>query len=81
MLAVRFVRLGEPCGASRPGWGGWSDGGVVPLRGCVSGDDGVDAVRSGRGREGWAESRPLSCDLGVLCVFFYRLEGVRVWRI
>lgn len=78
---ARFVRLGEPCGASRPGWGGWSDGGVVPLRGCVSGDDWVVAVLSGRGREGWAESRPLSCDLGVLCVFFYRLEGVRVWCI
>ena len=50
---VRFVRLGEPCGASRPGWGGWSNGGVTPLRGCVSGGDWADVVGVWRGCQGW----------------------------
>lgn len=42
-LCRRAVR-GESCGV---GWVvGW---GVVPMWGCVSGDDGVDAVLSGLG--------------------------------
>lgn len=49
IVEVGRAVLGEPCGASRAGWGGWSDGGVVPMWGCVSGDDGVDAVLSGLG--------------------------------
>jgi len=72
-LAVRLLRLGgragravrgELCGASCAGWGGWSDGGVVPMWGCVSGDDGVDAVRSGLGCGGWVRSGALRCDRG-----------------
>ena len=66
--AVRVSRAGEPCGravrASRAGWGGWSDGGVVPMWGCVSGDDGIDAVLSGLGCEGWVRSGALRCDRG-----------------
>ena len=67
-LAVRLLRLGGRAGravrASRAGWGGWSDGGVVPMWGCVSGDDGVDAVRSGLGCGGWVRSGALRCDRG-----------------
>ena len=62
-LAVRFVRLGEPCGVGRPGWGGWSDGGVTPLRGCVLGGDWADVVGVWRGCRGWGWSRSLRCDL------------------
>ena len=63
-----ILRLGEPCGASRAGelcGVGWVVGwGVVPMWGCVSGDDGVDAVLSGLRCEGWVRSGALRCDRG-----------------
>ena len=63
-LTVRLLRLGEPCGVSRAGWGGWSDGGVVPMWGCVLGGDGVDADLTGLGYAGWVQRWSLCCDRG-----------------
>ena len=80
-LAVRFVRVGELCGVSRAGWGGWSDGGVTPLRGCVSGGDWADVVGVWRGCQGWGVELVFSLRSGRSGALFYRLEGVRVWRM